>query len=109
MASSSEGKRFFAGVNGHAENLRTSSSTPETVDRVVPVDLVAYDDNSSSIFIRGETLNLAADLRTVRPGDKLEIPYELTVSESMQDFWQSVRALKQTHTHTLIACIQQDD
>jgi acyl-ACP thioesterase len=51
-------------------------------------------------------LNLAADLRTVRPGDKLEIPYELTVSESMQDFWQSVRGM---NTHTLVACIQQDD
>jgi hypothetical protein len=105
LASSSEGKRLFAGVNGHAEYLRTSSSTPETVDRVVPVDQVA-DDNSSTTFIRGETLNLAADLRTVRPGDKLEIPYELTVSESMQDFWQSVRGM---NTHTLVACIQQDD
>ena len=34
---------------------------------------------------------MAADLRTFRPGDKLHIPYELTVSESVQDFWQSVR------------------
>ena len=44
-------------------------------------------------FIHGETLNLAADLRTFRPGDKLEIPYELTVTESMQEFWQSVRTI----------------
>lgn len=42
-------------------------------------------------FLQGQVLDLAADLRTFRPGDKLEIPYELTVSESMQDFWQSVR------------------
>jgi hypothetical protein len=39
--------------------------------------------------IRGEVLDLAADLRTFRPGDRLDIPYELTVSESIQEFWQS--------------------
>jgi hypothetical protein len=41
-------------------------------------------------YLHGQVLDLAVDLQTVRPGDRLEIPYELTVSESMQDFWQSV-------------------
>jgi len=40
-------------------------------------------------FIQGEVLDLAVDLQALRPGDKLEIPYELTVSESLHDFWQS--------------------
>jgi acyl dehydratase len=44
---------------------------------------------SSKDSIRGEILDLAADLRQFRPGDKLDIPYELTVSEAMQEFWQS--------------------
>jgi hypothetical protein len=59
---------------------------------------VIHDNNShgppetdKGVFVQGEVLDLAADLRTFRPGDKLDIPYELTVSESMQDFWQSVR------------------
>jgi acyl dehydratase len=41
------------------------------------------------VFLIGETLDSAADLQSFRPGDRLDIPYELTVSESMQDFWQS--------------------
>ena len=32
---------------------------------------------------------MAVNLRQVRPGDVVEIPYELTVTESMQDFWHS--------------------
>lgn len=47
------------------------------------------DDDDTGRYVRGEVLDLAADLRTFRPGDKLDIPYEMTVSESMQDFWQS--------------------
>lgn len=44
------------------------------------------DDGDS---VSGEVLDLAVDLRKVRPGDRLDIPYEHTVSESMHDFWQS--------------------
>jgi hypothetical protein len=45
---------------------------------------------SEGVLLEGQVFDLAADLRTFRPGSKLDIPYELTVSESMQDFWQSV-------------------
>jgi hypothetical protein len=40
-------------------------------------------------FIHGEVLDLSVNLQALRPGDILDIPYELTVSEAMQDFWQS--------------------
>jgi hypothetical protein len=49
------------------------------------------DAKKAGNWIQGQVLDMAADLRTFRPGDKLDIPYEMTVSESMQDFWQSVR------------------
>lgn len=49
----------------------------------------ADTSSSSSGSVRGEVLDLAADLRNFRPGDRLNIPYELTVSESLQEFWQS--------------------
>jgi hypothetical protein len=29
------------------------------------------------------------DLKSVRPGDVIEVPYELTISPSFRDFWQS--------------------
>lgn len=47
------------------------------------------DEDRTHPVVRGEVLDLAADLRNFRPGDKLDIPYELTITESMQDFWQS--------------------
>ena len=50
------------------------------------------EQQMQSVLLHGEVLDLAADLREFRVGDRLDIPYELTVSESMQDFWQSVRA-----------------
>eukprot|EP00529_Nitzschia_sp_RCC80_P041830 CAMPEP_0113455150 /NCGR_PEP_ID=MMETSP0014_2-20120614/8228_1 /TAXON_ID=2857 /ORGANISM="Nitzschia sp." /LENGTH=477 /DNA_ID=CAMNT_0000346573 /DNA_START=96 /DNA_END=1529 /DNA_ORIENTATION=+ /assembly_acc=CAM_ASM_000159 len=62
----------------------TSGSSGTSDDRI-------EDDHAhlSYAVVRGEVLDLAADLRTFRPGDKLDIPYELTITESMQDFWQS--------------------
>jgi len=38
-------------------------------------------------FLKGTVLDHAVDLRNVRPGDRLDIPYELTITESMQEFW----------------------
>jgi hypothetical protein len=32
---------------------------------------------------------MAVNLRKVRPGDVVRVPYELTITESMQDFWHS--------------------
>ena len=45
---------------------------------------------NENVLLHGEVLDLAADLREFRVGDRLDIPYEITVSESIQDFWQSV-------------------
>jgi hypothetical protein len=53
----------------------------------------------AGVFLEGQVIDLAADIRTFRPGSKLDIPYELTVSESMQDFWQSVCWRNQRHLY----------
>lgn len=34
-------------------------------------------------MIRGQILDHSIDLRRVRPGDKVDIPYQITVSETM--------------------------
>jgi hypothetical protein len=39
--------------------------------------------------ILGEVLDSAVDLRNVRPGEVVTVPYELTISHSFRDFWQS--------------------
>jgi hypothetical protein len=39
--------------------------------------------------IIGEIIDNAIDLRNIRPGETIEVPYELTISNSMRDFWQS--------------------
>lgn len=75
-------------VNGYAAQAANGAAS------IAPPHMAADDKveiTPETTFIQGETLNLAADLRTFRPGDKLEIPYEMTVSESIYDFWQSVR------------------
>jgi hypothetical protein len=75
----------------------SSAAAPTSQDRNVgrrvggddDSDVGKSSDTVKSNSIRGEVLDLAADLRNFRPGDRLDIPYELTVSESMQEFWQS--------------------
>jgi hypothetical protein len=70
----------------------TETGCGDDGDRTSAGGVGGVSDNNNSMTkasIRGEVLDLAADLRTFRPGDRLDIPYELTISESMQEFWQS--------------------
>eukprot|EP00550_Attheya_septentrionalis_P005778 CAMPEP_0198284148 /NCGR_PEP_ID=MMETSP1449-20131203/3646_1 /TAXON_ID=420275 /ORGANISM="Attheya septentrionalis, Strain CCMP2084" /LENGTH=437 /DNA_ID=CAMNT_0043981085 /DNA_START=106 /DNA_END=1419 /DNA_ORIENTATION=+ len=75
--------------------ISRQSSTLNGASGLRPIDLKKRRTESNRggsvpvSSIRGEVLDLAVDLRKARPGDKLEIPYELTVSEAMHDFWQS--------------------
>jgi len=80
-------------VNGHAAEAKGTASMSPLPSHPTEEAVDEPSTTSESAFIQGEALNMAADLRTFRPGDKLEIPYELTVTDSMQDFWQSVRIL----------------
>lgn len=38
-------------------------------------------------LLQGVVLDHALDLRSVRPGDRVDIPYELTLTDTLQDFW----------------------
>ena len=42
------------------------------------------DKNARAKFVKGEVLDHAVDLRTARPGDRIHIPYELTISGALQ-------------------------
>ncbi len=39
--------------------------------------------------IAGEIIDAGVDLRTARPGSVIEVPYEISVGNSIRDFWQS--------------------
>jgi len=62
----------------YADSIMASSSSSDP-----PIT----NKRSDSVF--GEVMEHAVDLRSVRPGDKISIPYELTITESMQEFWHS--------------------
>jgi len=51
--------------------------------------VVEDNTEAESEFVQGEILDMAVNLRQSRPGDVIQIPYELTITESMQDFWHS--------------------
>lgn len=40
-------------------------------------------------YVRREIIDQSVDLRTARPGDTIDVPYEVTVNPSLRDFWQS--------------------
>ena len=46
-------------------------------------------DRPSDRLIIGEIIDHAVDLKNARPGETIELPYELTIANSMRDFWQS--------------------
>lgn len=49
-----------------------------------------HDLNSLPPSILGEVIDQAVDIKNIRPGEKIEIPYEVTISNSFRDFWQSI-------------------
>lgn len=40
-------------------------------------------------FVKGEIIDQSTDLRSARPGDVVNVPFEITVNQSFRDFWQS--------------------
>jgi len=82
LAAAANGTSSSTTLNHHQHDSDEPSSPPPS-----PPDRKGGSSEQRSV--RGEVLNLAADLRTFSPGDRLEIPYELTITESMFDFWQS--------------------
>lgn len=89
-------KRFA--VRGGTSGLSRRTLSSRTINGfVVGTDLDDQSANEESTsgntsskmrnMIRGQVLDHSIDLRRVRPGDRVDIPYQITVSETMQDFW----------------------
>jgi hypothetical protein len=58
----------------------------------------------SSKFVKAEVLDYSINLRNSRPGTEIKVPYELTLTESLSDFWQSsFHSQDRVHTSTPFA------
>jgi hypothetical protein len=81
--------RHFS-INGlspiHANNKVAAAETEDTSSSATTTSTTATAYQNP---VRGTILDHSIDLRSVRPGDKLDIPYQITVSDTMQDFWFS--------------------
>eukprot|EP00980_Cylindrotheca_fusiformis_P007147 scaffold1501_cov130-Cylindrotheca_fusiformis.AAC.16 len=76
-------------INGGGYHNKNDDGTTATTSAPGILKTSKSASSSSRMMIQGETLDLAADLRTFRPGDKLEIPYEITIADAIPEFWQS--------------------
>lgn len=51
-----------------------------------------FSDNYKFVVgdsVKGEIIDQSIDLRSARPGDSIHVPFEITVTQSFRDFWQS--------------------
>ena len=84
IASSFGSPRFVSHkVNGLSPSYKPPGKEPFPV---------ASDDDSQrpdGEMLRGTVLDHSVDLLKVRPGDKLDIPYQITITETHQDLWHS--------------------
>eukprot|EP01038_Epipyxis_sp_PR26KG_P006266 gene6266-8630_t len=77
------GTRFSSQSESHSSNFYKVVTFPEV--------LSAENKNASTVTnnIRGEIIDQAIDLKNIRPGETIDVPYEVTISHSLRDFWQS--------------------
>lgn len=67
--------------------FRSMSTNAERFGHFYRLSETDSKDNIRPIV--GEVLDKTIDLTDLRPGDKINLPYELTVNQSVRDFWQS--------------------
>lgn len=90
--------RLFSTTTTHSRqeqnNQQLNGSNTESTTRPSSSPSDSTDEQQSSSkkipvqpLLEGVVLDHAVNLQTVRPGDRIELPYELTVSESLPDFW----------------------
>lgn len=84
------------GLNGvrPTRNPEATKASVEDEKKEIAAETKVTTANSSSTtaasnLVKGHQIDHAVDLMSLRPGDRLDIPYELTVSETMQEFWHA--------------------
>lgn len=68
----------------------TTSSTNESSQFYRILDDAHHVKHAASgDTVVGEIIDQSIDLKRVRPGETIDVPYELTINSSLRDFWQS--------------------
>lgn len=85
--------QLFARIATVGSGTRAFASGTEGFYRVMDVDTHSPTSGENKGLygdvIRGEIIDQSVDLKHVRPGETIDVPYEVTVSHSLRDFWQS--------------------
>ena len=82
-------QRVCSTSGGSARGLSTSSTTDTNFFRVSSLEAESDFQMAPNQKVVGSVVDNAVDLRKVRPGEVIEVPYEMTVASSFRDFWQS--------------------
>mmetsp|Transcript_63683 Transcript_63683/g.94547 ORF Transcript_63683/g.94547 Transcript_63683/m.94547 type:complete len:259 (+) Transcript_63683:198-974(+) len=96
------GSNHRKGINGvHQKGINGVAHNPPSRTRSNQKDDDKGKDRDG-IYIQGEVLDLAINLqKSTCTGDTIQIPYELTITESIHDFWQSAfHSQDRIHTST---------
>lgn len=97
-SSTTKNSRFPLEINGSSDSSAYTTSKSDSVEpRSMEQSSSGTDSTSKGSsrntnnhrFLQGEVLDFARDLRKIRPGDTIHIPYEITITESVHDFWHS--------------------
>jgi hypothetical protein len=82
-------RRSFATTLAHPSSAPGLNGFVAVEQASHPSSTEQLSSPSSVDLLHGSALDHAVDLRNVRPGDRLDIPYELTLSDTLQDFWSA--------------------
>ena len=80
-------RKFSSAINGLGTTPSAAAAAAAYALTAKRQSVTPSTTSDHGTVVKGEVLDLAVDLRTARPGDTIDSPYELTVSESMYDFW----------------------
>jgi hypothetical protein len=77
------------GVRLHNCVIRRSSTLSKSAAEKLNGVPVPGGGRSFADLVHARALDVAVDLQVLRPGDYLEIPYELTITDTFADLWHS--------------------
>ena len=82
---------FTSSQASSSSNTSSERETPTIASQFYRVweDTQHEYDQSNPQTIVGEIIDQSIDLKTIRPGETILVPYELTINQAFRDFWQS--------------------
>ncbi len=83
--------RAFSAAGLYNSGRKRAPNKSDDVPAVTQLEAAAAA-NATAVgdkFMKGEILDYSINLRTSRPGTEIKVPYELTLTDALSEFWQS--------------------